>query len=90
MSTNELEVRSGPDKADLLRAVATPEKHLHVSFDTEVDSVEADIDGIEEIGGDGFTFGLRGHLTSGNLRGALFAGTYNSGTRRGRLILKRR
>jgi hypothetical protein len=89
MSTNELEVRNGPDKADLLRAMANPQQHLQVSFDTEVDPVEAHINAIEEIGGDGLTFGLRGHLTSGNLRGAMFAGTYNSGTRKGRIILKR-
>ena len=88
MSANELEVRNGPDQTDLLRAVANPAEHIHVCFHTEVDPVEAHIDAIEEIGGDRLTFGLRGHLTSGNLKGAMFAGTYNSGTRSGRLILK--
>jgi hypothetical protein len=88
MSADQIEVSNGPDKADLLRAVANPEKHLHVSFDTPTDAVEAHIDAIEERG-DGLTFALRGHLTSGNLRGAVFSGLYDSGTRTGRLILRR-
>jgi hypothetical protein len=88
MATNQLDVRNGPDKADLLRAVTNPDQHLHVSFETPVDAVEAHIDGVEEIGVDGVTFGLRGHLTSGNLRGAAFAGTYDVSSRTGRLRLK--
>ena len=47
MATRELEVRNGLDKADLLRAVANPDKHLHVSFETSGDLVEAHIDTIE-------------------------------------------
>ena len=89
MATDELEVRTGPDKADLLRAVTNPEQHLHVSFDTPTDPVEAHVDSIEELGRDGVTFGLRGYLTSGNLRGAAFAGAYDTSSRSGRLLLKR-
>jgi hypothetical protein len=83
MTTNELEVRNGPDKADLLRAVANPNKHLHVMFDTSTDPVEAHIDAIEEMGSDGMTFGLRGHLTSGNFRGVVFGGIYRRKSRDG-------
>jgi hypothetical protein len=73
MTTNELEIRNGPDKADLLRAVANPDKHLHVMFETSAAAVEAHIDAMEELTTDGSTFQLRGHITSGNLRGAVFA-----------------
>jgi hypothetical protein len=90
MVSNELVVSNGPDKAELLRAVTNPGQHLHVSFNTPMDMVEAHIDSIEEIGNDGVTFGLRGHLTSGNLRGAVFAGAYDTASRSGRLLLKRR
>ena len=88
MAHNEIAIRNGPDKADLLRAVANPDKHLHVMFETPADAVEAHIDAIQELSTDGTTFGLRGHLTSGNLRGAVFAGTYDVSSRSGRLILK--
>ena len=88
MPASKLEVRDGPGKADLLRAVANPGAHLHVSFDTPVDAVEAQIDSIQEVGVDGVSFALRGHLASGNLRGAVFAGTYDCETRTGLLVLK--
>ena len=88
MSSNELHVSDGPDKADLLRAVTNPEKHLHVMFHTATDPVEAHLDVIEEIASDGVTFGLRGHITSGNLRGALFSGVYDSSSRSGKLVLR--
>jgi hypothetical protein len=89
MSANELEVTNGPDKADLLRAITNQEEHLHVAFDTPTDPVEAHIDAIEETGDDGMTFALRGHVTSGNLRGAVFAGVYDASSRTGRLVLRR-
>ena len=89
MARNEIEVRDGPDKADLLRAVANPDQHLHVSFHTPTDLLEAHIGAIEELGSDGVTFALRGHLTSGDLRGAAFAGAYDTSSRSGRLLLKR-
>jgi hypothetical protein len=88
MATHELEVRNGPDKADLLRAVANSDKHVHVSFETAGDLVEAHIDSIEELRSNGMVFGLRGHLTTGDLRGAVFSGTYDCGSRVGRLTLK--
>ena len=46
MATNDLDVRNGPDKADLLRAVTNPDQHLHVTFETPVDAVEAHIDSV--------------------------------------------
>jgi hypothetical protein len=88
MAINELQVSNGPDKADLISAVANPAQHLHVTFDTSTDPVEAHLDVIEEIGVDGVTFGLRGYVASGNLRGAVFSGVYNSSSRTGKLVLK--
>jgi hypothetical protein len=81
MSTQELVVSNGPDKADLLRAVTNPHEHIHVSFDTAADLVEA------HIGQDGLNFALRGHITSGIFRGAVFAGMYDCNSRTGRLVL---
>jgi hypothetical protein len=86
---DEIDVRDGPDKADLLRAVTNPDQHIHVVFQTADGPVEAHVDAIEEGGADGLTFGVRGHLTSGNLRGAEFAGEYDSASRSGRLRLRR-
>jgi hypothetical protein len=64
MAINELQVSNGSDKADLIRPVANPAQHLHVTFDTSIDPMEAHLDVIEEIGVDGVTFGLRGHVAS--------------------------
>ena len=86
---DEIDVRDGPDKADLLRAVTNPDRHIHVIFQTADGPLEAHVDAIEEGGEDGLTFGVRGHLTSGNLRGAQFAGEYDSASRSGRLRLRR-
>jgi len=88
MTKYDLEVCNGPDKADLLRAVTNPDKHVHVSFETPGELVEAHIDAIEELRSDGMVFGLRGHLTTGNLRGAAFTGTYDCGSRVGHLMLQ--
>jgi len=89
MSSNAIFVNDGPDKADLLRAVTNPGDHLHVSFRTPTEVVEAHLDMVEEIAVDGTTFGLRGHLASGTLRGARFAAIYEVGTRSGKLVLRR-
>jgi hypothetical protein len=87
--SDEIHVSDGPDKADLLRAVTNPDQHIHVVFQTADGPVEAHVDAIEEGGEDGLTFGVRGHLTSGNLRGAEFARKYDSASRSGRLRLRR-
>jgi hypothetical protein len=88
MTRNLMEVHNGPDKSDLLRAVTNPDKHIHVSFDTRDEPIQAHIDVVEEVGVEGIGFALRGHLTSGHLRGANFAGTYDVSTRTGRLLVE--
>ena len=89
MSNNAIFVNDGPDKADLLRAVTNPDDHLQVTFRTPTEVVAAHLDAVEEIAEDGMTFGLRGHLASGNLRGARFAAIYEVGSRSGKLVLRK-
>jgi hypothetical protein len=89
MSNHEIPVRNGPDKAELVRAVTNPDAHLHVVFRTPTEAVEAHLDFMEEIDEGGMTFGLKGHLASGNLRGARFAAIYEVGSRSGKLVLRR-
>jgi hypothetical protein len=88
MSSNEIVVSNGPAKDDLLRAVANPDKLLHVIFHTPSEAIEAHIDAIDEEGLDGLRFALRGHLKSENFRGAHFTGVYDAETRTGRLRLQ--
>jgi hypothetical protein len=89
MTTAIISVTNGPDKSDLLRAVANPELQLHAIFDTSDGVIEAQIETIEERGEDGLAFTVWGHLMSANLRGAFFTGSYNCATRMGRLAMKK-
>jgi hypothetical protein len=89
MQGNEVQVTHGPDKADLLRAVANPDDHLHVIFATPAEPIEAHVEVMEEMSADGATLGLRGRIASGNLRGAAFAAVYDVGSRTGKLVLRR-
>jgi len=88
MPTTRIPVTSGPSKADLLRAAADPDAHLHAFFGTPDGMIEAHIEAIEEIGVDGVDFTVWGHLTSTDLRGAVFTGVYNCEARTGRFALK--
>jgi hypothetical protein len=88
MSDNVIMVSDGPDKADLLRAVASTDDHLEVIFHTPGEPLQAHIDAIDEEGLDGLRFALRGHLKSANFRGAYFTGVYDVETRTGRLRLQ--
>jgi hypothetical protein len=87
MSTARIPITSGPDKADLLRAATNPGE-LQTAFGTPHGIVEAQIEAIEEQGVGGVDFTVWGHLTSGNLRGAVFTGAYNCEKGTGRLALK--
>ena len=84
----ELRIVGGPEKPDLQWAIAYPEKHLHVHFDTENDAVDAHLDTMEELG-DGTQFALRGHLTSGAYKGWPFKGVYDLETRSGVLKVQK-
>ena len=88
MSASEITVSGGPAKDDLLRAVASADKHLPVIFHTPGEAIEAQIDAIDEEGLDGLRFAVRGRLRSANFRGAYFTGVYDAETRTGRLRLQ--
>ena len=82
MADVELAIVDGPTKPDLQRAVAYPERHLHIHFDTGKDAVDAHLDEMQEMG-DGTRFTLKGHLTSGLYKGWHFKAIYDLATRSG-------
>jgi hypothetical protein len=82
MDTIELRIKDGPTKPDLLWAVAYPDRHIHVHFDSERDAVAAHVDTMEELR-DGTQFMLKGHLTSGQFKGWPFRAVYDLGDRTG-------
>ncbi len=88
MQEIELRIVDGPQKPDLQWAVAYPDRHLHIHFDTLDDAVDAHIDRLEELG-DGTQFALRGHLTSGVYKGRPFTGVYDLETRSGVLKVRK-
>jgi hypothetical protein len=88
VSDNAIPVTEGPDKADLLRAVTNADQHLHVTFRTPTEVIEAHLVRIEEIAHDGTTFGLHGHLASGDMNGARFSAVYEVSSHSGKLVLR--
>lgn len=90
MTTSIIAVTNGPDKSDLLRAVANPELQLNTIFDTPDGVIEVHIETVEERGEGGVGFTVWGRLASTSARGAFFTGSYNCATRLGRLALKKR
>jgi hypothetical protein len=82
MQEVELRIVDGPQKPDLQWAVAYPDRHLHIHFETFNDAVDAHLDRLEEMG-NGTQFGLRGHLVSGLYKGWPFKGVYDLETRTG-------
>jgi len=75
MSTR-LTIIDGPPKPDLQWAVAYPDKHLHVHFETESDPVDVHLDRMEELA-DGTSFGLTGHVVSTKYKGRRFKAAYH-------------
>jgi hypothetical protein len=84
MNTVELRIKEGPTKPDLQWAVAYPDRHLHVHFDTLEDAVDAHVDTMQEQG-DGTRFLLTGQLTSGLYKGWPFRAMYDLSERAGML-----
>ena len=68
MDVIELKITNGPTKPDLQWAVAYPERHLHIHFDTSEEGLDVHLDEMQELA-DGTKFALAGHVTSGLLRG---------------------
>jgi hypothetical protein len=82
MADAELNIVDGPTKPDLQWALAHPERHLHIHFDTGRDAVDAHIDEMHELD-DGTRFALKGHLTSGAYKGWPFKAVYDVASRSG-------
>lgn len=83
MAPRELNIVDGPDKPALQWSLTKPGECV-VHFRVEGDAYDAQIARMDE-GEDGFTFGLRGHLTSGELKGHPFEAIYSIETRSGRM-----
>ena len=77
----------GPDKPALQWALTYPDRE-HVRFDTGNEVLDAEIREMEEQA-DGWTFGLKGRLTSGARKGTPFHGRYSIETRTGTFTLER-
>jgi hypothetical protein len=85
MTKSRYLIVDGPDKPALQRSVAEPSEH-DVQFRVDGDAVNAQILRMDEET-DGFSFKLRGTLSSGRDRGSPFHGFYSVGTRSGWLEL---
>jgi hypothetical protein len=81
MTSTRHSIIDGPDKPGLQWSLTKPGEH-DVQFRIEGDALNAQILRIEE-GADGFSFDLRGTLTSGPNQGTTFYGYYNVETRSG-------
>lgn len=88
MERRPLRIINGPNKPELLYSLAYPQRRHHVHFETADDAFDAHIDEMEELE-DGFSFMLKGSLTSGLHKGTPFEAVYSVGTRSGELGLTR-
>lgn len=87
MTEAVLKISDGPDKPALQWAVVYPGREpVHFRIDEE--PVDADIDEMTEHT-DGWSFDLKGRLSSGPYKGIPFSGTYSVSSRSGSLTLAR-
>lgn len=80
----ELTIVGGPDKPALQWAVAYPERHVHVHFDTTTDALDVHVDEIKEMD-QPTQFGLKGRIASGVYKGWPFKAIYDLTDRSGTL-----
>jgi hypothetical protein len=85
MAERTLHVIDGPDKPALQWALAYPDRE-QVHFELENDSVDATIIRIDEMA-DGFSFELKGVLTSGVYKSLPFRGSYSVDSRSGQITV---
>lgn len=81
-----LKITDGPDKPALQWALLYPERDCDVHFKVDGATVDAKIQEMVEQS-DGWSFDLRGQLTSGPHKGTLFEGTYSVESRSGSLTI---
>ena len=85
MAARRYAIIDGPDKPALQRSLTNPGEE-DVNFRVEGNSFDAQILRMDEEA-DGFTFKVRGRLTTGSDSGVPFRGVYSVGTRSGWLEL---
>jgi hypothetical protein len=81
MTSEKLRIVDGPDKPGLQWSVTKPGEY-NVHFHVEGDAFDAQIERMDECS-DGFTFELRGQLTSGELKDRTFEAIYSIESRSG-------
>jgi hypothetical protein len=86
MTAEKLRIVDGPDKPGLQWSLTKPGE-CDVHFRVEEDAFDAQIVRMDERA-DGFTFELRGHLTSGGLKGLAFEAIYSVGSRSGWMVVQ--
>ena len=82
MPNIELKIIDGPDKPALQWAVAYPDRHIHVHFDTATDALDVHVDEVQEMD-EPTQFGLKGHISSGMYKGWPFRAIYDLTDRTG-------
>jgi hypothetical protein len=87
MTGTTLKIINGPDKPALQWALAYPDRE-EVHFRLEDDAVDAKIQHLDEQA-EGFTFLVKGVLTTGPLKNSAFEGVYSVETRSGTLTVDR-
>lgn len=81
MTPEKLRILDGPDKPGLQWSLTKPGAY-NVHFRVEGDAFDAQIERMDECS-DGFTFELRGQLTSGELKDRAFEAIYSIESRSG-------
>lgn len=84
MTRQVVKISDGPDKPALQKSLAYENKL--VEFMLNGAPFTARIEHMEEQA-EGLTFEIKGHITSGELRGRSFQGIYSAGARSGSIAL---
>jgi hypothetical protein len=84
MTRKVLKINDGPDKPELQKSLAYDD--TPVEFVIDGNPLGAQIEHLEEQA-EGFTFQIKGHITTGEFKGQSFQGMYSAGTRSGSVAL---
>lgn len=84
MTRKTMKIEDGPDKPALQKSLAYDGEP--VAFVLNGNPFNAQIEHLEEQA-EGLSFEIKGHITTGELRGTSFQGLYSVGSRSGSLAL---
>jgi hypothetical protein len=87
MTTTELLISDGPDKAELLRSLASHRREISTRFCTSDGAFDVIVDQMDPSSANRKRLILEGHFCSGIYSGLCFAGTYDLDTKRGLLMM---